>query len=189
MQLNDGLSLWAHIMCTTAPFTASVFFHKLNWCSTFNITIKVDSLHLQLSWLIEFQGSDKYSTSSQHEYTLTQSNPLSPTEMHSLSEQKGNPSEKWGCDQKLWISAWAGEMWVGKVMSETCSTAFLFVCKSVKDLKKSCPAQENIFNRQLTQTATEFLLITEPTEVQAIDITYNQEKSVTVTETTYCAVC
>lgn len=80
-------------------------------------------------------------------------------------------------------------MWVGKVMSETCSTAFLFVCKSVKDLKKSCPAQENIFNRQVTQTATEFLLITEPTEVQAIDITYNQEKSVTVTETTYCAVC
>lgn len=60
MELTDGLSLWAHIMLTTAPFTASTFFHKLNWRSTFNVTIKVNSLHLQLSWLIEFQRSDKY---------------------------------------------------------------------------------------------------------------------------------
>ncbi len=144
MELNDGLSLWAHIMCTTAPFTASVFFLKLNWCSTFNITIKVNSLHLELSWLIEFQGSDKCSTSSQHGCTLTQSNPLGATEMHSLSEQKGNPAEKWGCDQKLWITAWAGKMWMGKVKLHlfNCSQLFFFffLCKRFVQL-------ENILNR------------------------------------------
>lgn len=101
MELNDGLSLWVHIMCTKAPFSANVFFQKLNRCSTFIINIKVNSLHIQLSWLIEFQSSDKYSTSSQHRYSLTQSNPLGATEIHSLSKQRGNPAEKWGCDQKL----------------------------------------------------------------------------------------
>lgn len=75
--------------------------------------------------LLRIRVGDKYSMSSRHEYTLTESNPLGPTEMNSLSEQKGNPPEKWDCDQKLgWqkgISARAGKMWVGRGMSETCS--------------------------------------------------------------------
>lgn len=128
MELNDGLSLWAHITCTAAPFTVSIFFPKLNWCSTFNITIKVNSLLLQLSWLIEFQGSDKYSTSSQQWCTLTQSNPLGATEMHSLSEQKGKPSWEVGLWSKTFESQHelVGCGWGKKWNLPTCSWGATF---------------------------------------------------------------
>lgn len=72
-----GPTLWA-------LFSASVFYHKINWCSTFTITIKVNSLHLQLSLLIKFQGSHKAQAPS----TLAWNNPLSPTDKHSQRAER-----------------------------------------------------------------------------------------------------
>lgn len=51
----------AHVIRTAAPVSATILFRHLNWRATVEITIKVKSLHLQLSWLIEFQRYDKYS--------------------------------------------------------------------------------------------------------------------------------
>lgn len=123
--------------------------------------------------LLRIRVGDKYSMSSRHEYTLTESNPLGPTEMSSLGEQKGNPPEKWDCDQKLGrqkgISARAGEMWVGRGVSETCSrfqtlSVFLYKCKRFFFFGENlvlCSWETSSTDNFIMQIATE-VLITEP---------------------------
>lgn len=129
--------------------------------------------------LLRIRVGDKYSMSSRHEYTLTESNPLGPTEMNSLSEQKGNPPEKWDCDQKLgWqkgISARAGKMWVGRGMSETCSrfqplSVFLYKCKRFFFWENLvlCSWETSSTDNFIMQIATE-VLITEPVALHCIN--------------------